>query len=84
MQKTKMDELYYCLLANMDTKMLSNYFWIVYTVMPQKRPKINVARFARTCCKMRPFLSGFGVDFGNAKSGLDANVLLGRRIMLMI
>ena len=47
-------------------------------------PKINVARFARTCCKMRPFLSGFGVDFGNAKSGLDANVLLGRRIMLMI
>ena len=65
----------------MDTMMLSNYFWIVYTV---KNPKNNVARFARTCCKMRPFLTEFGVDFGNAKSGLDANVLLGRRIMLMI
>ena len=47
-------------------------------------PKINVARVARTCGQMGPFLSGFGVDFGNAKSGLDANVLLGRRIMLMI
>ena len=44
---------------------------------------IDVARFARKCRKMRQFWS-FGAIFGNVESSLDANVLLGRRIMLMI